>query len=225
MRIGDPLLDAFGQLVGRLPRTGFALDLVALLEQPVEIGHAAPTGSDAHQRACSLGRRQLQGRLSGLHQRLRARIELAVAGKEPIPHHFLIARRQNTPQLSPASMAQGAGESLLLATEPAAHIHVHHLPVGLTVVSIPSAKLSIDAVHRLFHLSHIRCGAVIERLLHHRLLRTELSSKGQLQGAIRTPARIDFDQALRSRKPRNEAIRELVVGVYFTVFCPMCTCR
>ena len=75
---------------------------------------------------------------------------------------------------------------------------------------IALAVLAINAIHRVLHLGHILRRAAIKRLLHHRLLGTLPSSKGQLQGRICSQARVDLDHAMGPRKPGDEAVIELV---------------
>src|SRR5712692_7047273 len=221
LHVGDPFLDRLSQQTRLLSRTGFAQHLIALREQPIHVGCAPPASVDAHQGPASLLTGELQRVLSGGDQRLQGGIELAIAGKQAIDHHFLIACRQDPSQLPPAPIAcligkvAFGGKGGLLAAEPAAHIDIEHLPVGSIVVSIASAVLAIDVVHGLLHLGHIGWRTAIERLLHHRLLRAMLSPKGARPRAVRSQARIDFDHAMRSCQQSNEAIIELVAGGVF----------
>ena len=82
------------------------------------------------------------------------------------------------------------------------------MPEALTV-------LTIDRVQRLLHLLDIFGCAGIQRLLHHRLLGTRLTSEGLLQGGIAPQAGIDLRQPLSPRQNRDEAIIQLVAWAVF----------
>jgi hypothetical protein len=92
----------------------------------------------------------------------------------------------------------------------ATHIHIQQLETGFVVVPIPSTVLPVDPIQRMLHLPDMLLRTRIQRLLHHRLLRTRLASKGVLQGRIGSQACIDFYQPVGSSQQADKGIRELV---------------
>src|SRR5437588_1433020 len=157
---------------------------------------------------------KLQRVLSSSDQRLQGGIELAMPGKETIHDHFLIARRQHAPQLPPPSIASGIGKIAFRRKRClfAAEVYIQDLPVRTIVMAKAATVRAIDLINGLLHLGDLDRGAGIRGLLHHRLLRAALSSKGTLQSGVGSQQRIDFYQPMCSRKPRDEAIVQLVQG-------------
>src|SRR5207247_9558440 len=126
--------------------------------------------------------------------------------------------RQHTPKLPPPSIASGIGKiafrrkRCLFATEPAAEVYIQDLPVSTIVMAKAATVRAIDLIHGLLHLGDLDRGAGIQRLLHDRLLRAALSSKGLLQSAVGSQQGVDFYQPLGSRQQSYGAIVESVLG-------------
>src|SRR5713226_4351582 len=110
MRIAVPLLHTASQALSLLRRTGFAQNVIVLLQEPIEIENTASTSIKAHQAARSLLSAQLQGGLGRLHQLLQGRVELTIACKQTINHDFLIARSEYPSQLTTSSVARRIGK-------------------------------------------------------------------------------------------------------------------
>jgi hypothetical protein len=73
---------------------------------------------------------------------------------------------------------------------------------------------------RVLHLPDILIRTRIQCLLHHRLLRTPLASKGVLQGRIGSQARIDFYHPVGSSQQADKGIIELVRWCMFDGLLP-----
>src|SRR6266849_537948 len=110
LSIGNPVLDSSRQQTRLLPRTRFAQHLIALFQEPIQVGHASASSVDVHQRTLTLLSVELQRVLSSADQGLQGSIELAIAGKETIHDHFLIVPSQYPPKLPPASIARGVSK-------------------------------------------------------------------------------------------------------------------
>src|SRR5437588_6481311 len=100
---------------------------------------------------------KLQRVLSSSDQRLQGGIELAIAGKETIHDHFLIARRQHAPKLPPPSIASGIGKiafrrkRCLFATEPAAEVYIHVFPFNTIVMAKAATVSAKDLNHDVLY--------------------------------------------------------------------------
>src|SRR5216683_5406230 len=70
LSIGNPVLDSSRQQTRLLPRTRFAQHLIALFQEPIQVGHASASSVDAHQRTLTLLSVELQRVLSSGDQRL-----------------------------------------------------------------------------------------------------------------------------------------------------------
>jgi len=92
----------------------------------------------------------------------------------------------------------------------ATHVHIQQLEASLVIVPIPSTVLPVDQIQSMLHLSDILIRTSVQRLLHDRLLRIRLASKGALQGRIRSQARIDFYHPVGSGQQADPSIIELV---------------
>ncbi len=109
----------------------------------------------------------------------------------------------------------------MVAARQAAHVHIQQLKIGLVVMMSALAVLSEDLVQRVLHLFDILMRTCIQRLLHHRLLRARLASKGVLQqGRIGSQARVDFYQPVGTGQQADKGIIELVSGRMFDGFLP-----
>src|SRR5258708_6330768 len=92
----------------------------------------------------------------------------------------------------------------------ATHIDIEHLKAGLIVMRVALTLLVINAVDSLFHLLHILCCRGIQRVLHHRLLRTAAAPESSLQAHIGSKSRIDLDQSMGSGQDADQGVIEFV---------------
>ena len=102
----------------------------------------------------------------------------------------------------------------------ATHVHIQQVETSLVIVPIPATVLLVDQIQRVLHLPDILIRTRIQRLLHHRLLRTRLASKGVLQGRISSQARIDFYHPLGSGQQADKGVIELVHWCMFDGLLP-----
>ncbi len=112
------------------------------------------------------------------------------------------------------------GKSRFGTTRQATHVHIQQVEPRLVIVLIAATVLPIDHIQRVVHLPDILLRTRIQCLLHHRLLRTRLASKGMLQGRIRSQARIDFYHPMGSGHQADKSVIELVHWCMFDSFLP-----
>src|SRR6266567_4771222 len=214
-RVLDPLGDALGQAEHSRSRILFRHDKIAPRKQPIEIVQGPSTSIHADNGARAFRRIQFQGRLCCLHQRLQGLHQLDITGKETINDHLLIQSGQHAAHLpSPAVVLSGKvalGRKSRFGTAwHATHVHIQQLEPSLVIVLISATVLPIDHIQCVLHLPDILLRTRIQCLLHHRLLRTRLASKGMLQGRISSQARIDFYHPVGSGQQADKGVIELV---------------
>ena len=140
---------------------------------------------------------------------------MRLAIKEPIDHDFSIATGQHTAQLSTAAVplfvkVAFGGKGRFGTARQATHIDIQHLKAGLIVMLVALTLLAIHAVYGLFHLLHILGGTGIQRVLHHRLLRTAAAPESSLQAHIGSQSRIDLDESMGSGQDADKGVIEFV---------------
>ena len=215
VRVIDPLGNTFRQRLGTGSRVIFAVKLIAMLQCPVDILHAAAPGIHPQDGAGTFVHIQVQCPFGGFHQRLKGDRQLRGATKQAIHYDFSIARRQDAPQLAPSPITLlgkiplGGKRRLLAAGQPG-HVHIQHLPQRGVLVPIPTAPVAIDGVHRRFHLSDIRGRTSIQRVLHDQLFRAPFTPKSSLQAPIVSHSLVDLDQSVGTGQDRDKAIVQLL---------------
>src|SRR5260370_24816304 len=85
--IGNPVLHGSYQQTRLLPRTRFAQHLIALFQEPIQVGRAPASSIAAPQGLLTLLRITLQRALSSAHQGLQGGIKLTISGNETIPDY------------------------------------------------------------------------------------------------------------------------------------------
>src|SRR3989441_1015470 len=215
MGIDVPVGHALGQAFSLLARIVFAVDQVAACQQPIHILQTAPSRIHAHNGSAAFVLIQLQGLFSSQDQGLQGAGQLRLAIKEAIDHDFPIATGQHAAQLSATTVAlfgkvAFATKGRFGTARQTTHIDIEHLKAGLIVMRVALTLLAINAVYGLFHLLHILGGTGIQRVLHHRLLRTAAAPESSLQTHISSQSRIDLDKAIGSGQDADKGVLELV---------------
>src|SRR5712692_981113 len=169
----------------------------------------------AHDGAAAFVLIQLQGLFSSQDQGLQGASQLRLAIKEAIDHDFPVAAGQHAAQLSASpvtlfgKVAFGGNGGFGTAGQ-TTHIDIEYLKAGLIVMLVALTVLAINAVYGLFHLLHILCCTGIQRVLHHRLLRTTAAPESSLQAHIGSQSRIDLDESMGPGQDADKGIIEFV---------------
>ena len=90
------------------------------------------------------------------------------------------------------------------------HYDIEYLKAGWIVMLVALTVMAINDVYGVLHLPHILGGTGIQRVLHHRLLRTAAAPESSLQAHVGSQSRIDLDESMRSGQDADLGIIEFV---------------
>jgi len=88
-RVGEPLLDAGGQLFRPMPGAILAMQVVSSLQQPVDVLYRSTACINPQDGAPPPGFAQFQDGFGGFYQRLQGLRQRLIAGEDLLHHHFL----------------------------------------------------------------------------------------------------------------------------------------